>query len=85
MRVFGKLFFALWLVPSSVLGAPDYTPDNRLMVPADYRQWVFLTSSLDLNYGNAAGPGADQMHMLDNVFVNPAAYQAFLEKRRMAG
>jgi hypothetical protein len=79
VRAFGKLFFALWLVPSSVLGAPDYTPDNKLVVPADYRQWVFLTSSLDLNYGNAAGPGADQMHMLDNVFVNPEAYQAFLK------
>ena len=45
-------------------------------MPEDYRQWVFLTSSLDLNY-NTATPPADQMHMLDNVFVNPEAYASF--------
>src|SRR3954463_12939997 len=45
-------------------------------VPADYRQWVFLTASLDLNYNTAAAPGH---HMLDNVFVDPASYQAFLK------
>ncbi len=46
-----------------------------MAVPADYRQWVFLTSSLDLNYNTAAAPGH---HMLDNVFVNPAAYKVFV-------
>src|ERR1041385_5187509 len=49
---------------------------EQMAVPADYRQWVFLTSSLDLNYNTAAAPGH---HMLDNVFVDPAAYQAFLK------
>ena len=43
-----------------------------MAVPDDYRQWVFLTSSLDLNYNTAAAPGH---HMLDNVFVDPEAYQ----------
>ena len=55
--------------------APDYTADGKMAVPADYRQWVFLTSSIDLNYQTGT-PGA--AHALDNVFVNPAAYQAFL-------
>jgi hypothetical protein len=45
-----------------------------MAVPEDYRQWVFLTSSLDLNYQSAAAPGH---HMLDNVFVNPEAFTAF--------
>jgi hypothetical protein len=48
---------------------------NQMAVPADYRQWVFLTSSLDLNYSTAATP---DHHMLDNVFVDPASYKAFL-------
>ena len=61
-------------VPAAVW-AQDYTPDNKMAVPADYRQWVFLTSSLDLNYNTAAAPGH---HMLDNVFVNPAAYKVFV-------
>src|SRR3954463_15870480 len=47
---------------------------ETMAVPTDYRQWVFLTASLDLNYATAAAPGH---HMLDNVFVNPAAYVAF--------
>src|SRR4029078_3138084 len=45
-------------------------------VPADYRQWVFLTSSLDLNYNTASAP---DHHMMDNVFVDPASYQVFLK------
>ena len=49
---------------------------ETMAVPADYRQWVFLTSSLDLNYNTAAAPGH---HMLDNVFVDPASYAAFLK------
>jgi hypothetical protein len=45
-------------------------------VPENYRQWVFLTSSLDLNYDTGA---AASQHMLDNVFVDPKAYGAFLK------
>ena len=54
---------------------PHYTADGKMEMPADYRQWVFLTSSIDLAY-QAGDPGS--MHMLDNVFVNPAAYREFL-------
>jgi hypothetical protein len=49
---------------------------ETMAVPADYRQWVFLTSSLDLNYTTTVAPG---QHMLDNVFVDPASYAAFLK------
>jgi len=49
---------------------------GKMAVPGDYREWVFLTSSLDLNYSTAAAPSH---HMLDNVFVNPDAYKAFLK------
>src|SRR5436190_577384 len=49
---------------------------EQMAVPADYRQWVFLTSSLDLNYNTASAP---DHHMLDNVFVDPASYQVFLK------
>jgi hypothetical protein len=49
---------------------------ETMAVPADYRQWVFLTASLDLYYDTAAAPGR---HMLDIVFVDPAAYAAFLK------
>jgi hypothetical protein len=72
MKHIGKVFCALLLIPCAGL-AQDA---NKMAVPADYRQWVFLTSSLDLNYSTAAAPSH---HMLDNVFVNPEAYKAFLK------
>jgi len=69
MRYLG---LAAGLLLASV-GALAEEPET-MAVPADYRQWVFLTSSLDLNYKTTAAPGH---HMLDNVFVNPEAYAAF--------
>jgi len=56
--------------------SPAYTAEGHLIFPADYRDWVFLSSGLDMNYSE----GGMQMshHMLDNVFVNPAAYKSFL-------
>lgn len=51
-----------------------YQGQNRLAVPSDYREWVFLTSSLDLNYSD----GTQNPSVLDNVFVNPDAYRAFV-------
>jgi len=49
--------------------------DSTMAVPGNYRDWVFLTSSMDLNYTTTAAPGH---HMLDNVFVNPEAHKVFL-------
>jgi len=58
--------------------APAYTSDGDLRAPANYREWIYLTSGLDMSYttGNAA---ADHS-MFDNVFVNPPAYRGFLAK-----
>ncbi len=51
-----------------------FTPDHQLNYPADYRQWVYLTSGLGMSYNPQAPPHP----MFDNVFVNPTAYKAFL-------
>ena len=72
MRHFGKLLAFLLTAPSAAFAQGQDT----MAVPADYRQWVFLTSSLDLNYDTASVPN---QHMLDNVFVDPASYRAFLK------
>jgi len=76
----GGLLAALVMLPTAALAAsaPVYLPHDTLAVPTDYRQWVFLTASMDLNYNSAIGPTESGTHMLDNVFVNPEAYQAFL-------
>lgn len=55
---------------------PVYAPDGNLKFPANYREWVYLTSGVDMSYS----PNMDMGHsMFDNVFVNPEAYKSFLQ------
>lgn len=56
---------------------PEYTSDDQLKLPENYRQWVYLTTGFDMSY--SAGGMAMDHHMFDNVFVNPEAYKAFTE------
>lgn len=57
------------------LHEPSYTTDGRLIPPQDYREWVFLSSGLDMSYSEKAV--ASSQPVFDNVFVNPEAYRAF--------
>ena len=58
--------------------APQFTPDGQLVLPKDYREWVYLSSGLGMTYGPTAE--ADQGNpMFDNVFVKRTAYKAFVE------
>jgi hypothetical protein len=71
---------AAWLVGVAVLASaarvdgPQFTPDNRLQKPADYRAWVWVTSGLGMSYSSEASGGG-----FDNVFVSPAAYRGFVQ------
>jgi len=56
---------------------PQYTGGSKLVLPKDYREWTFLTSGLGMSYTPGAKDAANPS--FDNVFVNPAAYQAFLK------
>jgi Cytochrome P460 len=56
-------------------GTPRYDPAGRLIPPAGYRDWVFLSSSLDMSY--TENPAMAGMHMFDNVFAPRAAYESF--------
>jgi hypothetical protein len=55
---------------------PAYTADGAMKLPGNYREWVYLTSGLDMNYNTAAPVTGHSM--FDNVFVNPSAYRSFL-------
>jgi hypothetical protein len=55
--------------------APKYDASGRLLRPAAYRDWVFLTSGVDMSYSE--GPAIADAHTFDNVFAPPAAYAAF--------
>jgi hypothetical protein len=54
---------------------PRYDAAGRLILPADYREWVFLSSGLDMNYSDS--PAAQGRHIFGNVFAPRAAYLAF--------
>lgn len=54
---------------------PTYTADGLMTFPAGYREWVYLTSGVDMSYSPQSGMGHS---MFDNVFVNPDAYKAFI-------
>ncbi len=56
----------------------SYTKSGDKLPPEDYREWVFVTSGIDMSYNPKAATMADHS-MFDNVFVNPEAYRSFLE------
>lgn len=73
------------LVGAAVLAAqqnstdarPEYTKDGKLVLPKDYRQWVFLSAGIGMTYQPDATPNANPP--FENVFVNPAAYREFMK------
>jgi len=57
--------------------AATFNADGKLEFPKDYRTWIYLSSGMDMAYGENAPMG--DHHMFDNVFVDRAAYDAFLQ------
>jgi len=54
---------------------PQYTKDGSLLAPADFREWIFLSSGLGMNYN----PQAGGHEMFTNVFVPQWAYHEFVK------
>lgn len=50
--------------------------DDKLLLPADYRNWVYLSSGIDMSYSDL--PSMMDHSMFDNVFADPASYAGFL-------
>jgi hypothetical protein len=55
---------------------PRYT-GTSLLKPTDYRDWVFLSSGLGMEYESTASP--DGSPLFGNVFVNPTSYRSFMK------
>ena len=55
---------------------PVYMADGGLVFPANYREWIYLTTGFDMDYNPDMNMGDHSM--FDNVFVNPEAYKAFV-------
>jgi cytochrome P460 len=55
-------------------GDAQFTADNKLVRPADYRRWTYVSSGFGMSYTQKS----DDMQMFTNVFVQPAAYDSYL-------
>jgi hypothetical protein len=55
---------------------PAYDKAGNLMAPPNYREWVYLTTGMDMSYTSSALPDHS---MFDNIFVDPAAYRQFVK------
>jgi Cytochrome P460 len=75
------LNFLLPVLPVLLMGAaanpeaPHYNAKGEFILPANYREWVYLSSGLDMNY--AEGAAAPDHHMFDNVWVDPVSWHQF--------
>ncbi len=67
-------FALLAAVPEDKSPKPQYDEKGRLLRPADYRDWEFLSAGYGMNY--SPDPGGHEM--FTNVFVQRWAYQEFL-------
>ena len=56
--------------------SPKYAANGDLLPPSNYREWIYLTSGIDMSYTPKAD-SADHS-TFDNVFVNPEAYRSFV-------
>jgi Cytochrome P460 len=61
--------------PDGASDLPQFTSDNQLLRPANYREWIFLSAGLGMSYSSQ---GADHQ-MFTNVFVPQWAYAEFLK------
>jgi hypothetical protein len=67
-------FVVLLGAASDVKPIPQFTADNQLLRPENYREWIFLSAGYGMNYNAAAG----DHQMFTNVFVPQWAYKEFM-------
>jgi hypothetical protein len=60
---------------------PRYENGTELVRPADYRSWPFIGAGLGMTYDGERGTqaGAPENPRFTHAFVNPAAYQHFMQ------
>ncbi len=55
--------------------ASAFTPDGKFIPPDDYREWVHMSSGLDMSYSEK--PSTVAHAQFDNVYVDPQSWKAF--------
>lgn len=78
IRLIGVALAGLLSAAATAADAPLFDGAGLLQRPADYRQWMFLTSGLGMAYG-AAGQAEGRPAPFTNVFVKPEAWRGFMQ------
>lgn len=65
------------LVKASQLDIPTYARNGDMLPLIHYREWIYLTSGIDMSYTPKA-MNMSGTSVFDNVFVNPEAWRSFL-------
>src|SRR5580698_5997272 len=82
IAISGAALLSIVLLTGAATPPPEtefaYAADGQVKFPADYRQWVFLSSGVGMTYGPIGASGRMGPPMFDNVFVNPKSYREFL-------
>src|SRR5690242_1268564 len=60
------------LLATFAFADPEFDKNGELVRPKNYREWIFLSSGVGMNYGSGPLP-------FSNVFVEPSAYRKFVE------
>lgn len=67
--------------PETAVTRPAYDDEGRLLLPEDYREWVWVGSSLGLSYSEGTTAGHEMFHA---TLMEPAAYRHFIQTGEFA-
>ncbi|HKV93883.1 MAG TPA: cytochrome P460 family protein [Candidatus Angelobacter sp.] len=81
--------FVFSIVAIALSQQPKTQAGPQLLFPSDYRQWVYLSSGLDMQYTgepnfsckDKAGKDGPCPKMFENVFVRREAYDGFVKNK----
>lgn len=75
VRMLSALPLLLLVAATDAGEIPHCTAAGEVSIPPDYREWIFLSAGLNMNY--SLGDPATGADAFDNVFVDPASWRSF--------
>jgi hypothetical protein len=67
----------LALASAALAGGPEYDAHGALLRPKQFREWVFVGSSVGLSYADV--PNRKPPGLIHNVYINPESYQQYVK------